>query len=215
MAHTHSVASQQTHSMWYTRAVSCRKQPEPNSAPHRGTVFIRALLPPCVLKTVSSPYLHKPYNWRLHPTYANTDTLWVCVRESLCEPATAGHSRTALHFFFFFFYLMGEEKDRGEGGAAQVLQSSCLTSRDLLTNSTCCCLPILLQPPGLLLTGASCEWDAAAFRVDPYMCEINHFTRPNSLSVGGGRERHFYQPSWDALCYFPLTPCRLQLTRFW
>lgn len=145
-----------------------------------------------------------------------TQTHSECVWERVCVNLLLQDTHVLLFTFsFFFFYLMGEEKDRGEGGAAQVLQSSCLTSRDLLTNSTCCCLPILLQPPGLLLTGASCEWDAAAFRVDPYMCEINHFTRPNSLSVGGGRERHFYQPSWDALCYFPLTPCRLQLTRFW
>lgn len=127
MAHTHSVASQQTHSMWYTRAVSCRKQPEPNSAPHRGTVFIRALLPPCVLKTVSSPYLHKPYNWRLHPTYANTDTLWVCVRESLCEPATAGHSRTTLHFFFFFFLPDGRGKRQRWG-------RGCSSSTELMFN---------------------------------------------------------------------------------
>lgn len=112
-----------------------------------------------------------------------TQTHSECVWERVCVNLLLQDTHVLLFTFsFFFFYLMGEEKDRGEGGAAQVLQSSCLTSRDLLTNSTCCCLPILLQPPGLLLTGASCEWDAAAFRVDPYMCEINHFTRPKPLS---------------------------------
>lgn len=63
------------------RAASCRKQPKTNSTLHRGTILIQVLLPPCVLKTVSSPYLHKPHNSRLHPTYANTDC--VCVWESV------------------------------------------------------------------------------------------------------------------------------------
>lgn len=78
------------------------------------------------------------------------------------------------------FYLM---REKGVG-AAQILQRSGLTSKDLLTYSTCCCLLVLLQTPVLLLTGAPCEWDVAAFGDDLYMCEINHFTRPNSVSVG-------------------------------
>lgn len=83
-----TVASQQTYCLWYMRAVSCRKQPKTNSTPHRGTILIQALLPPSVLKTVSSPYLHKPHNSRLHPSYANTDS--ECVTEY--APATTGHS---------------------------------------------------------------------------------------------------------------------------
>lgn len=95
------------------RAASCHKQPKTNSTLHRGTILIQAILPPCVLKTVSSPYLHKPHNSRLHPTYANTDSL--CVRE--CVPATTGHLPKQLvgHFFgldspdvLSDFYLMRE-----------------------------------------------------------------------------------------------------------
>lgn len=162
------------------RAASCRKQPKTNSTPHRATILIQALHPPCVLKTVSSPYLHKPNNSRLHPTYANTHTLcvWVC--------RTLPKLLVCLYFLFFGSrqswctqWLLPDER-----GAAQILQCSGLTSKDLLTYSTCCCLLILLQPPVLLLTGAPCEWDVAAFGDDLYMCEINHFTRPNSISVG-------------------------------
>ena len=182
-----TVASQQTYCLWYMRAASCRKQPKTNSTPHRGTILIQALLPPCVLKTVSSPYLHKPHNSRFHPTYANTDS--ECVRE--CVPATTGHSpdcSTAIFWSRQSWCTQWLLPDEREGGgvvvAAQILQCSGLTSKDLLTYSTCCCLLILLQPPVLLLTGAPCEWDVAAFGDDLYMCEINHFTRPNSISVG-------------------------------
>lgn len=70
------------------RAASCRKQPKTNSTPHRGTILIQALPLPCVLKTVSSPYLHKPHNSRLHPTYANTDSVCVCERVCTCYHRT-------------------------------------------------------------------------------------------------------------------------------
>lgn len=168
------------------RAASCRKQPKTNSTPHRGTILIQALPYPCVLKTVSSPYLHKPHNSRLHPTYANTGS--VC--ESVCVPATTGHSPNSSSAIFLvttvpmYSVTLTWWEGEGVGAAAQILQRSGLTSKDLLTYSTCCCLLILLQPPVLLLTGAPCEWDVAAFGDDLYMCEINHFTRPNSISVG-------------------------------
>lgn len=45
-----TVASQQTYCLRYTRAASCRKQPETNSAAHRGTILIQALSLSCVLK---------------------------------------------------------------------------------------------------------------------------------------------------------------------
>lgn len=78
---TQTVASQQTYCLWYMRATSCRKQPKSNPAPHRETILIQALLlSPGVLKTVSSPYLHKPNNLRLRPSYLNTDCVWVCTR---------------------------------------------------------------------------------------------------------------------------------------
>lgn len=71
---TQTVASQQTYCLRYMRAASCRKQPKSNPAAHRETILIQALLlPPGVLKTVSSPYLHKPNNLRLHPSTTNTD----------------------------------------------------------------------------------------------------------------------------------------------
>lgn len=170
------------------RAASCRKQPKTNSAPHRGTILIQALSLPCVLKTVSSLYLHKPHNSRLHPTYANTDS--VCACERVCVPATTGHSPNCSFAIFWsqqFWCTQWLLPDDGGGRVvvgAQILQRSGLTSKDLLTYSTCCCLLILLQPPFLLLTGAPCEWDVAAFGDDLYMCEINHFTQRNSISVG-------------------------------
>lgn len=101
------------------RAASCRKQPETNSTPHRGTILIQALPLPCVLKTVSSPYLHKPHNSRLHPTYANTDCVCASVRESVCTCYTTGHSLNCSSAIFWSpdvlsdFYLMRGEEEGG------------------------------------------------------------------------------------------------------
>lgn len=118
-----------------------------------------------------------------------TQTLCVRVRE--CVYLLPQDTPRTAHLPFFglnssdvlsdFYLTMGGGRVRA---GAQILQRSGLTSNDLLTYSTCCCLLILLQPPFLLLTGAPCEWDVAAFGDDLYMCEINHFTQRNSISVG-------------------------------
>lgn len=115
---TQTVASQQTYCLWYMRAASCRKQPKTKSAPHRGTILIQALFPPCVLKTVSSPYLHKAHNSRLHLTYANTDC--ECLQE--CIPATTGHSSRCPSAIFWSRqswctqWLLPDERWGGGGG---------------------------------------------------------------------------------------------------
>lgn len=99
-----------------------------------------------------------------------------------CAPAATGHSPNCALFFWVWTVSMYSVTFTWRE-AAQILQCSGLTSKDVLTCSTCCCLLILLQPPALLLTGAPCEWDVAAFGDDLYTCEINHFARPNGISA--------------------------------